>query len=229
MSQMKRYAVYYAPPPGAFAERANAWLGWDAALGRDVPHPTVPGLPMPIGALTAEPRKYGFHGTLRAPFRLADGLDAAALDQSLHALAGGLRRVELYGLTLQNLDGFLALTPKGDMRALAALAQRIVEATNPLRAPLTDDDIARRRPETQTPRQRDYLQRWGYPYVMEFFQFHLKLTGRLSTSEAMEIFPVVEDHFAPVLPQPFEVGEICLFGEDMQGQFHLMRRYAMSG
>lgn len=228
MIQMKRYAVYYAPPPGPFADHASAWLGWDAALGQAVPHPVVPGLPIPVDALTAEPRKYGFHGTLRAPFRLADGAGEAALDQTLRHLAQALCRVELDGLKLQDLDGFLALTPDGDVSALAALAQHIVEATDTLRAPLTQDEIARRRPETLTSRQRAYLDRWGYPFVKEFFQFHLTLTGRLSRSDADTVFPVVRDHFSGVLPQPFAIEDVCLFGEDMQGRFHLMHRYALS-
>jgi hypothetical protein len=47
MDQMKRLAVYYAPRPGAFADRAAAWLGWDAVQGADVPQPDLPGIPFP--------------------------------------------------------------------------------------------------------------------------------------------------------------------------------------
>jgi hypothetical protein len=36
-------------------------------------------------------------------------------------------------------------------------------------------------------------------------------------------------HFAPVLPQPFRIEDLCLFGEDAGGRFHLLLRYALTG
>ena len=76
MDQMKRFAIYYAPRGGAFADAAAAWLGWDLTRGRAVAQPDLPGLvDLPgLADLTAEPRKYGFHGTIKPPFRLAGGL-----------------------------------------------------------------------------------------------------------------------------------------------------------
>ena len=57
MDQIKRFAVYYAPPAGDFADVAAAWLGWDAALGCAVQQPD---LGLPAAEITTEPRKYGF-------------------------------------------------------------------------------------------------------------------------------------------------------------------------
>ncbi|MBE2275093.1 MAG: phosphonate metabolism protein, partial [Rhodobacteraceae bacterium] len=34
---MKRFAVYYAPRPGAFAARTAEWLGRDTATGAVLP------------------------------------------------------------------------------------------------------------------------------------------------------------------------------------------------
>jgi hypothetical protein len=86
MDQMKRLAVYYAPRPGAFADHAAAWLGWNAARGEEVPQPDLPGIPFPA-ILTAEARRYGFHGTLRAPFRLAEGMGEDQASARVAALA----------------------------------------------------------------------------------------------------------------------------------------------
>lgn len=229
MDQMKRYAVYYAPRPGAFAERAAHWLGWDPVAGAALPQPDLPGLPRPLADLTAEPRKYGFHGTLRAPFRLAEGLGHGDVHRGLAALAACLAPVELAGLRLENLHGFLALVPEGDAAALQDLAARVVEGSDPLRATLTEAEIARRRPDRLSPRQRVLLDRWGYPYVMEEFRFHLTLTGTLPPEEADLLAPLVQAHFAPVLPRPFRIEDLCLFGEDAAGRFHLLHRYTLSG
>lgn len=225
----RRFAIYYAPPEGSFARQAAEWLGWDPATGAALPHPDWPGLPTAVVDLTAEPRKYGFHGTLRAPFRPADGLTEAELRRGLDMLASTLVSVEMPGLQLINFDGFLALVPAGDASALAALAEEVVRGTNGWRAPLSEAEIARRRPERLTRRQQDHLARWGYPYVMEDFQFHLTLTGRLDAEAAQATQGVLAEHFAPLLPRPFRIADLCLFGEAMDGRFHILHRAILSG
>lgn len=229
MTRLNRYAVYFAPRPGEFTARAAAWLGWDVATGQPVAQPDLPGLPRPPAALTTDPRRYGFHGTIRAPFRLADGVDEADLRSCVAGLAAGLAPVVCDGLALENLQGFLALTPRGSEVGIMDLAARVVEGTNDLRAPLTEAEIARRRPETLSPRQRALLARWGYPFVMEEFRFHLTLTDRLPEAWVAPVAAALEPHFAPVLPRPFGIEDLCLFGEDEAGRFHLLHRYALTG
>ena len=228
MDQMKRFAVYYAPRSGAFATRANEWLGWDPEAGRPLLQAVVPGIADPA-AITADPSRYGFHGTIRAPFRLADGVEPDEVRDRVAGLAARLSPVTCGGLILENLHGFLALTPQGCEAALLELAAQVVEGTNDLRAALTEADIARRRPESLSPRQRDLLDRWGYPFVMEEFRFHLTLTDRLPAIDAGPIAEALQAHFAPVLPQPFVIEDLCLFGEDAAGRFHLLHRYALTG
>jgi hypothetical protein len=228
MDDMQRYAVYFAPRPGPFASRAILWLGWDAEAGRAVPQPDLPGIPFPA-ILTAEARRYGFHGTLRAPFRLAEGVSAADAAAVVAGLAARLAPVRCDGLTLEDMQGFLALTPEGCEAALLELGAAVVEATNALRAALTADEIARRRPDHLSPRQRALLDVWGYPHVMEEFRFHLTLTDRLPEGEVGAVRTALRDHFAPVLPRPFLIEDLCLFGEDDAGRFHLLHRYALTG
>lgn len=223
---MKRFALYYAPEPGPFADAAAAWLGWDLAAGKSVTQPG-PDLPRPLAEITAAPRKYGFHATLKPPFRLADGVSPADLAQATARLATRLAPLELAGLQMVALDGFLALIPRGDQAALQGLAAEVVRDLEPYRAPLTADEITRRRPERLTPRQRDLLAIYGYPYVMEQFQFHLTLSGPLGDDGAA-VAKAADVHFAGLIPQPFHIGALCLCGEDASGRFHLLRRYALS-
>ncbi len=226
MDQMKRFAIYYAPEPGPFADAAAAWLGWDLAAGKAVPQP-APDLPRPLAEVTAEPRKYGFHATLKPPFRLADGTSPADLAQATARLAASLVPLELPGLQMINLEGFLALIPLGDPTALQNLAAEVVRSLDPCRAALTQAEIARRRPERLSPRQRDLLATYGYPYVMEQFQFHLTLSGPLADDETA-VTKAAASHFAGLIPQPFHIRDICLCGEDAMGRFHLLHRYALS-
>jgi putative phosphonate metabolism protein len=228
MEQMQRYAVYFAPRRGDFADRAAEWLGWDAIAGAPLPQPDLPGIPFPA-ILTAEARRYGFHGTIRAPFRLANGVSPEAAAEAVAGLAAQLPPVTGDGLVIENMQGFLALTPMGCEAALLELAVAVVEGTNSLRAPLTEAEIARRRPDSLTPRQRDLLALWGYPFVMEEFRFHLTLTDRLPEAEVGPVMAALSTHFAPVLPRPFVIEDLCLFGEDAQGRFHLLHRSALTG
>lgn len=217
---MKRYAVYYAPRAGGFASRTGEWL----AGGLD-----LPGLPRPAAEITREPRRYGFHGTIRAPFRPVEGVEGVAINEVVAALAAKLAPVSCEGLAVENLHGFLALTPLGCEAALLELGAAVVEGTNRLRAPLSESEIARRRPDRLSARQRVLLDHWGYPHVMEEFRFHLTLTDRLPDAEISVVSAVLGAWIAPVLPRPFVIEDLCLFGEDAGGTFHLLHRHALTG
>ncbi len=225
MEKMKRYAIYYAPEPGPFADAAARWLGWDPSLGQAA---TQPDLDLDLAALTVDPRKYGFHGTIKPPFRLAGGMTAGMLGKALDDLAKSLPAVQMDGLEFVTLEGFLALVPSGDTTALCNLAAAVVEGLDPFRAPLTEAEIARRRPEALTQRQRTLLDIFGYPYVMEEFRFHLTLSGNLSPEDQAALRPLAEAHFAGVLPQPFRVAGLCLFGEAEDGRFQILHRFALA-
>ncbi|AXC48684.1 DUF1045 domain-containing protein [Paracoccus suum] len=225
MQGLARFAVYYTAP-GALGDFGAAWLGWDVAAGRAVPQPRIDGLDM--AALTDTPRRYGFHATMKAPFRLAGeraALEAAFANfcatEAAFGLAGGLRLARLGG-------GFLALIPTARSAALAGLEARLVAALDRFRAPLTPAEIARRNPDRLSPRQRDHLQRWGYPHVMEDFQFHMTLTGNLDADTAARASAALEPRLAPLLADPQPIEALSLMGEDAEGRFHLIRRLPLS-
>lgn len=222
--EFRRYAIYYAPGPGRFADAAAAWLGWDAVAGCPVRQPD---LPVPLRDWTAEPRRYGFHGTLKPPLRLAEDRSVDDLGFAVAALASRLAPVSLPRLDLTILSGFLALVP-GQSDPLTALAAEVVMALDGFRAPLTETEVARRRPDRLTGRQRELLGLYGYPYVMEEFRFHLTLSGSLSDADLRTLRPLAEAHFAPHLPRPLVISELCLFGETAAG-FHLLHRYPLTG
>lgn len=223
---MKRYALYFAPADRGLWQAGAAWLGWDAETGLAVAHTDVAGL----AAATLAPRKYGFHATLKAPFRLAEGATAEDLDQALAFEAAQIAPVVLPGLEVASLGGrFLALRPAGNEAGLGALAAEVVTRFEPFRAPPTAAEIARRNPEALSPRQRALLAAFGYPYVFEEFRFHLTLSGDLPKAELARLAPEAEAFFAPHLARPFRVDQLCLFGEAENGHFHLLSRHRLSG
>lgn len=228
MKRFRRFGIY-AVPEGDLYTAGAAWLGWDSATGTPLPHPTVAGLPQPPEDMTATPRKYGFHGTIKPPFFLAEGTDADGLDAAMAAFCAGQPAIALPPLVVKRLGGFVAIVPDAPDAALAALAAATVETLDPFRAPPSAAELTRRRKAGLSDRQEALLQRWGYPYVMEEFRFHLTLTGRLPTADADAAQQALATHFAPLVAAPVTLASLCLMGEDDQGRFHLIHRHTLSG
>jgi putative phosphonate metabolism protein len=224
-----RYAIYVTPRPGPLAGFGAAWLGWDVASGTPCPHPDIPGLPRPLAEITATPRRYGFHGTIKPPFRLADGVVAGALAADLAAFCAATGPVTLDGLGLRRLGRFLALCPVGATDGLDALAAAAVARFDRFRAPPAAAELERRRAQRLTTRQDALLQRWGYPYVMEEFRFHMTLTGPLPPAHLAAVEAALAPRLAPLLPVPFTVEALTLLGEDGEGRFRQIARVPLAG
>lgn len=222
----ERYAIFYCPT-SALAEFGSAWLGWDSRTGRAVDHPDMDGLD--VAALTKTPRKYGLHGTLKAPFYLVPTCTLSDLEQSAERFAASHTAIDIGALSLRNENGFVALRPDGPQSALRNFAADVVRHFDPLRAPLSDADIARRRKSHLTPQQDAQLLEWGYPYVFDDFHFHLTLSGRIKPAHAVPVIDALLPRIAPLLPDPFLVEAITITGQDAQGMFHQIRRYPLTG
>lgn len=220
----QRFAVYYLPPEGELARFGASWLGWDVASGRPVDQPDLAG----IEAITDRPRKYGFHATLKPPFRLAHGVTAQALEEAATRMAAQCPPAACDGLMLTRLGRFLALTPEGSTVGVGDIAETCVTTLDRFRAPMEAEELARRRQARLTPRQEDLLTRWGYPYVMEEFRFHMTLTGPLPKAESERWSADVTAHLPP-LPRPFTLDAVALVGEREDGYFELIRRLALTG
>jgi len=219
-----RYAVYVAPDPTSDLHRFGArWLGRDAATGAPVPQPDVPGVPPDeLARITASPRRYGFHATLKAPFRLAEGSDADALDDAVAALAAGIRPFEVR-LGLRTLHGFLALMLAEPSPAMQRLADACVERLDRFRAPPSEAERARRLSAGLSPEQARHLDRWGYPYVFEQFRFHMTLSERLDEALAARVRAVLDPEAAAACAAPVLVDALSVFVEPAPGADFLIR------
>lgn len=191
--------------------------------------PDLPELPLPREDITETPRKYGFHGTVKPPFRLAKGRTEAGLRSALADFAANTAPVALEGLELAQLGRFLALVPEGPTDALSALASETVRQFDGFRAPLNEVELARRRQSGLTPRQETLLQEWGYPYVMEEFRFHLTLTGKMPKAKATALRTLLAPVLTPLLPKPFTIGSLSLMGEGDDGLFRQIEEIPLTG
>lgn len=219
-----RYAIYFTPA-GPLADAGAAWLGWDSAQGCDMSQPSVPGLDM--AAITQRPRKYGFHATVKAPFALARGQSEAALRAHFSTLCAALSPVSVPRLAVRTLGSFMALVPSAGSEALRDLAAQTVRDLDAFRAPLTEAELTRRKKARLSPQQEALLLRWGYPHVMDSFNFHMTLTGRIERAQLEGISTAAIDFFAPVLDPDFTVDALTLMGERADGMFVALARHGL--
>ncbi len=223
----ERYAIFYTPSAGAFADFGAAWLGWDSAAGTPQKHPFAQDID--VAALTATPRRYGFHATLKAPFHLVEGQNETALSAAMQTLAKDLPPVALDRFELVTTHGFLALRPTCDPVPIQRAVAQVVTTLDSFRAPLTEADIARRRTADLTKRQDQQMLEWGYPFVFEDFHFHMTLSGSLDQRTLDAAKPRLEALIAPVLPTKPMLDAITLMGQDSNGMFHQIHRAVLSG
>jgi putative phosphonate metabolism protein len=218
-SRQARYAIYFSPRPGtALYQLGSQWLGRDAFDGRILAPQLSDG---PVGenweAATESPRRYGFHATLKPPFRLAEEVTCEALLIALREFAGRSRRFEAPPLQVTPLGRFVALTLSEPSSEFSQLAADCVREFDRFRAPATEAELAARLHDSMTETERAHVHRWGYPYVFDTWKFHMSLTGSLRK----EMLPPFEDHlaaaFAGVCRHPFAVDSICVFHEPAPG------------
>ena len=210
-----RLAIYIAPRAGTpLADVACGWLGRDAQSDEPVTPRPVPGLaPARQAVITASPRHYGFHATLKAPFALAGGVDADDLDAAVAELAAGWQPFEVR-LAIASLGGFLALMPGRPCPPIEALAGACVRELDRFRAPPSAEELARRRTAGLTPRQEELLRAFGYPYVLDEFRVHMTLTGRLAEAERRRVQAALEPVLGPLLEAPVAIDALSIFAQE---------------
>ncbi|MDR9780253.1 DUF1045 domain-containing protein [Rhizobium redzepovicii] len=214
-----RYALYFSPPKDdPLTGAASLWLGRDAFSDETYPAPEHERL----GAaeqfeLTADPRRYGFHATIKAPFSLAASVTERDLMAVVEEFAARTEAFEIPKLVLGQLGRFFALVPGSVHQPLQDFAAKVVRSFEPFRAALTEADMARRNPEKLSDSQRANLQRWGYPYVMEDFGFHMTLTGQVPEPRASVMKTILAERFADFTGRPLTISGLAVFTEETRG------------
>ncbi len=227
-----RYAIYFAPPPDSpWWQAGSQWLGRCAAGSALKPMPAINGISdEAFCQVTAAPRRYGWHATLKAPFTLAHGADVAQLREALQTIAASASTFVMPTLKVALLDDFLAIVPQTRSAAADAVAARCVMELQPLAAPLSATELQRRRQAQLTPAQDALLKRWGYPFVLDEYQLHCSLTGSLkhmNSQQVQNLQQAAQDWFANLPPCNFE--SLALFAEPTQGaDFVLLEHFRFS-
>jgi putative phosphonate metabolism protein len=223
-----RYAIYYLPQPNTLLYSLGVeWLGYDLERGVSV----MPPLPDEISIdcwsqVTASPRRYGFHATLKPPFRLAKDHSQQELRAALAKFANDCHPFSGSPLTLAHLGRFQALILCEPLDALSQLAANCVTQFDSFRFPPDKAELSQRRHNGLSPRELENLDRWGYPYVLDTWKFHMTLTSSLPDPLSNSVYAHLNTRLQALWTEPLRVDSICLFREPAPGEaFGLVERF----
>ena len=227
-----RYAIYFTPPPDSpLAVFGAGVIGYDCFHCADVPHRSIAGIdPAVLALATVEPRRYGFHATLVAPFWLAAGTDEDNLANAFSAFATSHTPIAVGPLHITAMNRFVVLSPVEPHPAIEGLADACVAAFDPYRAPLTEVDRARRIAAGLSARQAELLERWGYPYVLDEFRFHMTLAGPIPDDERPAFAASLSNAFDGLSRDHLELGAVSLMRQDDRAsRFYVLARQRLTG
>lgn len=219
MSGPVRYAAYWAPEPQHPLWQAGCdWLGRDAPTGRTLPTQR---------AHTTEPRRYGFHATLKAPMALLDGASREDLLNAMTRVAARHTAFAMPPLEVTTLRGFIALRPSVAIHAthpLRRLADACVRELDALRQPPTPQELDRRLASMDfDAAERANIAQVGYAFAFEQWRFHMTLSDSFGSDEASlrrreQVIDEARAHFESALAEPLDCRSLSLFVEPAPGE-----------
>lgn len=214
-----RHAICFTPSAGdPLTLVAANWLGRNVYSGMMLDPPAIRGLGIQeIAFHTAVPRRYGFHGALKPPFRLAEPAAEPALLRDLMRFSGTLAPFEIPRLEIARIGNAFGLVPSEPCAPLNYLAAALVQEFDHYRAPLSEAEIDRCDPDSLSASEFTNLHRWGCAHVMDEYRFLMMLTGPVERDNTARFERALRDFFAPVLSLPVPVSNIALMAEEEAG------------
>jgi hypothetical protein len=229
MTTSPRYAVYWVPD-----RRHPLWTAGCTWLGRDPEDGSDRGAPH---AHVDAPRRYGFHATVRAPIRLAAGVDEAAFLDRVREIAHGIASFDMPSLEVAVLHDFIALRPRIAIDAThpaRRLGDAFTTGLEACRRPLSEEEIEERLRKSPADAQAvDHVRRHGYAFVLDRWRLHLTLSDSFADDVAgqtacEQTMARARRHFAAALAQPLSCHAVSVFVEDLPGRpFRLKQRVGL--
>ena len=216
VSDTQRFAIYFAPEIDSNLHSIGSqWLGRDSSSGKSIKQPNIKGVSSSyLYSVTKTPRRYGFHATLKAPFRLNKEFTLKDLCSQIQRLSA-LSKTFSIRLKVRKLGNFIALMMDPNEQKMQNLASNLVENLDYFRAPLHQEEIDKRRMSTLTIREDKNLLNWGYPYVFNDFRFHITLTEKIPCRSDQEFMVnAASSHFSEELDRATKVNSISLFFQE---------------
>ena len=237
MTNYKRVAIYFLPKKNSSLENFGKNL-----LGRDINKKKKISLTRrqkyfinrgftyfdELKDYCEQPAKYGFHATLKAPFRLKRNVKTKNFYDVISHIAAQHSRFKIKGLKIVYSKKFTFITSRKPNKLLINLENDLVKHLDTFRAELNKTEIKKRIPDSLTFKQNKYLKEWGYPFVFDQFKFHMTLmnqnNNKLSNKQKLEL----EKLIYKISNNVIEFNEISLLGENKNGYFEEIKRFKLN-
>ena len=237
MTNYKRVAIYFLPKKNSSLENFGKNL-----LGRDINKKKKISLTRrqkyfinrgftffdELKDYCEQPAKYGFHATLKAPFRLKRNVKTKNFYDVISHIAAQHSRFKIKGLKIVYSKKFTFITSRKPNKLLINLENDLVKHLDTFRAELNKTEIKKRIPDSLTFKQNKYLKEWGYPFVFDQFKFHMTLmnqnNNKLSNKQKLEL----EKLIYKISNNVIEFNEISLLGENKNGHFEEIKRFKLN-
>ena len=209
-----RCAICFTPPADdALSVAAARWLRRDPYSGARIAWPVEGLVENDHAFLTAAPRRFGFHGSLKAPFRLSSDHTLTDVQAALAKFCRRVTPLTLDAVQIALIGNFFALEPTQPNPELQELAADFVTVFDQYRSPTSDLDLARGDTGRLNGRQFANLMAWGHPYVFDQFRFHMTLTGPIDELERDYVAAMLKRHFGALTDNPLCISQVALFVE----------------
>lgn len=227
-TNLERFAIYFTfAPEHPLYQKASQWLGH--CIYHQVMDTSATLSAASERFRTVERAAlYGFHATLKPPFRLLSGTTRAELENRLRDFVSSVQPFTCSPLKVDLIGNFIALVPDQPCHQLNLLADQCVRKFEPFRAPLNAAEIQKRLGVPLTPQQQGMLEQWGYPYVMDEFRFHMTLTDKLPDNIIESAVRQLKLEFSPLLNKQFRIDCISLCHQEKPGDpFYFLQSYTL--
>jgi Protein of unknown function (DUF1045) len=166
------------------------------------------------------------HATLKAPFALKEGTSATDLQHALDAFCA-VRRAALGGPFVPAFfQGYFGLVLSERTAGIDWLAAECVTRFDAFRKPGSGGGVPF--DYELSPREKAFLEEFGYPHVLSAFQFHVSLAGPLGHHELNEVAAALNPRLTPFMANPMKIGGLTLLGERADnGIFQVLNRYRL--
>ena len=237
MKKYSRYAIYYAPPKESNLEEfGRYWFGWDPLNAKLINNKRRINYLNGFGIKNLKnidknvliAKKYGFHGTLIPPFRLNKNYSTNLLFKKTEDIAKKFKKFKFYKFKLKKINNFYAFVQNKKNNNINKLSNRLVRELFKFRSPLTKKEIDRRNPSKLSKLQLNILYKWGYPYLMSEFNFHMTLASEVTGNKLYLELKKIERNKEIILNEINNFDKIYIFGENQKGMFENLENFSLS-
>ena len=237
MKKYSRYAIYYAPPKeSSLEEFGRYWFGWDPLNAKLINNKQRINYLNRFGIKNLKnidknvliAKKYGFHGTLIPPFKLNKNYSTNTLFKKTEDIAKKFKKFKFYKFKLKRINNFYAFVQNKKNSNINKISNRLVKELFKFRSPLTKKEIDKRNPSKLSKLQLNILHKWGYPYLMSEFKFHMTLASEVTGNKLYSELKKIEKKKEIILNEINDFDKIYIFGENQKGMFENLENFSLS-